>query len=90
VKALLQVLTLIALAIDVASAVMLYWTAQSPEQDASGAGMAEGLLGVTVVAIAISILALLFSLSSRSQWPAAAALVIAVIAMIPIVLPALQ
>jgi len=89
-KALLQIAALLVLAVDVASAMMLYWTTESHAQDAAGRGMAEGLFGVTVAAIVISGLALLLSYGSPSRWPAIAALVIAAAAAIPLVLPMLQ
>lgn len=89
-KVLLQIGALLMLAVDVASAAMLYWSAESGSQDAAGQGMAEGLFGVTVGAIIVAALALLFSFGSASRWPALAALVIAAAAAIPILLPQLQ
>lgn len=88
-KALLQIAAWLLLAVDVASAVMLHWTADSPAQDAAGRGMAEGLLGVTVGAIVVSALILIASYWSPSRLPALAALVIAAAAAIRLVLPAL-
>jgi hypothetical protein len=88
-KALLQIATLVALAVNVASALMLYWTAQSPAQDAAGRGMADGFWIITVAAIIVAAVLLLVSTWTTSWWPALLALVIAIAPLIPIVLPAL-
>jgi hypothetical protein len=88
-KGLLQIATLVALAVNVASALMLYWSAQSPGQDAAGRGMADGFLVMTVAAMIVSALLLLASYWTTSSWQALLALVIAVVPLIPVVLPAL-
>jgi peptidoglycan biosynthesis protein MviN/MurJ (putative lipid II flippase) len=89
VKTLLQVATLVALAINVASTLMLYWTTQSPGQDAAGRGMANGFLIMTVAAMIAAAALLLASYWTTSWWPALLALVIAIVPLIPVVLPAL-
>jgi hypothetical protein len=88
-KGLLQIATLVALAVNVASALMLYWSAQSPGQDAAGRGLADGFLVMTVAAMIVSALLLLASYWTTSSWQALLALVIAVVPLIPVVLPAL-
>jgi hypothetical protein len=88
-KALLQIATIVTLTVDVASAVMLFWTAQSPGQDAAGRGMANGFLGLTVVAMTIAALLLLGSYWTTSWWPVLLALVISIVPLVPVVLPAL-
>lgn len=86
---LLQVGTLIALAIDVASIVMLYWTTQSGTQDAAGQGMAGGLLWLAIAATAAAFLLLLVSYWRGSTGTALLALVVALMPSAPIVLPVL-
>lgn len=88
-RALLQIATLVALAVNAASALMLYWTSQSVGQDAAGRGMASGFLVMTVAAMVVAALLLLASYWSSSSWPALLALVIAIVPLIPVVLPAL-
>jgi hypothetical protein len=88
-KALLQIATLVALAVNVASALMLYWTSQSPGQDAAGRGMADGFLILTVAAMIVSALLLLASYWTTSLWQVLLALIIALVPLIPVVLPAL-
>jgi len=89
-KTALQIATLVALAVDVASAIMFYWTAQSPGQDAAGRGMANGFLGMTVAAMVTSVVLLAFSYWRGSGWAALAALVIAAAPLVPVVLPTLM
>ena len=89
-KVILQIVTLLVLAIDVASAVMLYWTLDSPGQDAAGRGMASGFLIMTLATMAASVLLLLFSYWSNSAWPVLLALIIAIVPLFPVVLPQLM
>jgi hypothetical protein len=84
-----RILTLMALAVDVASAVLLYWDAEAAIQDAAGRGMAYGFLGLTAAAMAAAILLLLASYWSHARWPAVAAFVIALVPLVPVVLPQL-
>jgi hypothetical protein len=88
-RALLQIATLVALAVNVASALMLYWTSQSPGQDAAGRGIADGFLIMTVAAMIVSALLLLASYWTTSLWQVLLALIIALVPLIPVVLPAL-
>jgi hypothetical protein len=88
-KTLLQIATLVALAVNVASALMLYWSSQSPGQDAAGRGMADGFLIMTVAAMIVAALFLLASYWTSSLWPALLALIIALVPLIPVLLPAL-
>lgn len=88
-RALLQLATLLALAVDVASVVMLYWTTESGAQDAAGQGMAGGLLWLAIAATAAAFLLLLVSYWRGSTGTALLALVVALMPSAPIVLPAL-
>lgn len=88
-KFLLQIAALLVLAVDVASAVMLYWTSQSPIQDAGGRGMANGFLIMTIGATLAAGAALFASYWSNSTWLALVALILAVLPAIPVILPAL-
>ncbi len=88
-RVLLQIATLVALAVDVASAVMLYWTTQAAVQDAAGHGMANGFLIMTIGAMLAALAVLAASYWSNSTWLALVALIIAVVPAIPVILPAL-
>ena len=88
-KALLQIAALIALGIDAAQAVMLYWTIQSPGQDGAGRGMASGFLMMIIVAMMAAALLLAGSYWRGSGWAAATSLIVALAPLVPIVLPAL-
>jgi len=88
-KSILQIATLIVLAVNAASAMTLYWTTQSPGQDAAGRDMATGFLGLTIVAMIAALLLLLASYWTTSWWPAITALIVALLPLVPIILPAL-
>jgi hypothetical protein len=89
-RALIQLATWAALAVDVASIVMLYWSAESAAMDAAGSGMASGLLWLAVAAAVAAFLLLLVSYWRRSAGVALLALIIALVPAVPIVLPTLQ
>lgn len=88
-RALLQIATLIALAVDIASTILLYWTTQSAGQDAAGGGMASGLLVFALAVTAAAFLLLLVSYWRSSTGTAWLALIVALVPSVPIVLPAL-
>ncbi len=88
-RTLLQLATLIALAGDVASTILLYWSAEAAAQDAAGRGMAGGLMWLALAATAAAFLLLLISYWRGSTGTALLALAIAIVPLIPIVLPTL-
>jgi hypothetical protein len=88
-RGLLQLVTLVVLAVDAASIVLLYWSSDAAGQDAAGSGMAGGLMWVAIAAAAIGAVLLLVSYARRSAGIAFVALLVAVIPAVPIVLPAL-
>lgn len=85
----LQIATIVLLALNGANSTMLLWTAQSPQQDAAGRGMANGFAGMSIAAIVVAAALLGLSYWLDASWPAAIALVITAIPLLITVLPVL-
>ena len=86
---LLQIATIVLIAINAVIAAMLLWTAQSPQQDAAGRGMASGFAGVTITAVIVAAALLGISFWLKASWPAALALIIVILPLVITVLPVL-
>ena len=86
---LLQIATIILLALNAANSAMLLWTAQSPQQDAAGRGMANGFAGMSITAIVVAAALLGMSYWLNAGWPAVIALLIAILPLVVTVLPVL-
>ena len=85
----LQIITLILLVLNGLSAAMLFRTVHLPGQDAAGRGMAQGFAGMTIAAIVVAAILLALSQWLQSGWPAALAVIVALVPLVITVLPVL-
>lgn len=84
-----DIVLLVVLALDAISAVLLVMTAQSPQQDAAGRGMAQGFAGLTVTIIVASLALWGVGAWLGLRWLVWLAVVVALVPAIITILPAL-
>lgn len=85
----IQIVTMLALAIDAFLALMLFATVESPAQDAAGKGMAQGFFVMMLIALGIAVALLGLGMWTGWSWPIWIALIIAALPMVPVLLPVL-
>ena len=85
----LQIAVVVALVLNAGNAALLLATAQSPQQDAAGRGMANGFAGMTITAIVVAGALLALGYWLDASWPAILALIIALLPLLFTVLPVL-
>ncbi len=85
----LQIITIVLIGMNLIVASMMFRTAQLPGRDAAGRGMAQGFASVTVAAIVAAAVLLALSQWLHTSWPAALALIVAILPLIVTVVPVL-